>query len=110
MKVTLYGLRSCDTCKKTLKTLQEAGYDVTYTDVRADGIGVDELAKFQSEFGQALINTRSTTWRGLSADKRTQPALQLLLEYPTLMKRPIIDADGVLSLGWGKDVQDNFKS
>ncbi|MEH6360236.1 MAG: ArsC/Spx/MgsR family protein [Amylibacter sp.] len=109
MKVNIYGLKSCDTCKKALKTLQEAGHDVTYTDVRANGIGADKLAKFQCEFGQALINTRSTTWRDLSADKRTRPVLQLLLEYPTLMKRPVIDADGVLSLGWGKDVQDRFR-
>ncbi len=110
MKVTIYGLKSCDTCKKALKTLQEAGHDISYIDVRSDGIGADKLAKFHCEFGQALINTRSTTWRGLSADDRTRPALQLLLEHPTLMKRPVIDADGVLSLGWGKDVQAKFRS
>jgi len=110
MRITLYGLKSCDTCKKALKTLQESGHDITYIDVRADGVGADKLAKFQCAFGQALVNTRSTTWRNLSADDRARPVLQLLLEYPTLMKRPVIDVDGMLSLGWGKDVQAAFGS
>jgi len=110
MEITLYGLRSCDTCKKALKTLQKAGHNITYVDVRADGLEADKLAKFQCIFGQALVNTRSTTWRGLSDDDRERPALQLLMEHPTLMKRPVIDAGGVLSLGWNKDVQAGFST
>ncbi len=108
MKLTLYGLKSCDTCKKAQKTLHDAGHTVTYVDVRADGINAQTLAEFQCKFGDALINTRSTTWRNLSADDRKRPALQLLSMHPTLMKRPVIDAEGNLSLGWGKDVQAKF--
>ena len=108
MQITLYGLKTCDTCKKALKSLQSAGHEVDYIDVRADGVGADRLAEFQCAFGAALTNTRSTTWRNLSANERERPALQLLLEYPTLMKRSVIDADGDLSLGWGKDVQAKF--
>lgn len=108
MNLTLYGLKTCDTCKKALKSLKAAGHDVTYIDVRADGVAVDDLARFQDVFGQALTNTRSTTWRSLSETERAAPALQLLAEHPTLMKRPVIDAEGVLSLGWGKDVQAIF--
>jgi arsenate reductase len=108
MKLTFYGLKSCDTCKKSLKTLRDAGYTVTYVDVRADGIDAQTLAKFQCELGEALINTRSTTWRNLPLNERKQPALQLLSMHPTLMKRPVIDIEGTLTLGWGKDVQAKF--
>lgn len=108
MNVTLYGLKSCDTCRKAMKALRESGYEVTCIDVRQDRVDSLTLAKFQSEFGQALVNTRSTTWRNLSDDDRTRPALELLSEHPTLMKRPVIDAGGVLTLGWTKDVQAKF--
>lgn len=108
MNVTLYGLKSCDTCRKALKALRDAGHNVTYVDVRTDGVGADKLAKFQCAFGGSLTNTRSTTWRNLSGKERVRPAMQLLLEHPTLMKRPVIVADGALFLGWGKDVQDMF--
>jgi len=108
MELTFYGLKSCDTCRKSLKSLRDAGHTVTYIDVREDGIDAQTLAKLQCEFGQTLTNTRSTTWRNLSADDRKRPALQLLSMHPTLMKRPVIDAEGNLSLGWGKDVQAKF--
>jgi arsenate reductase len=108
MDVTFYGLKSCDTCRKAIKTLQGLGHCVTYVDVRADGIGADKLAEFQGEFGNSLINTRSTTWRNLSEGERARPALQLLAEHPTLMKRPVIIAGDALYLGWGKDVQGKF--
>jgi arsenate reductase-like glutaredoxin family protein len=110
MDVTFYGLKSCDTCKKALKALRDSGHIVTYVDVRTNGVGADKLAKFQCFFGESLTNKRSATWRGLSETERLRPALQLLLEYPTLMKRPVIDADGDLSLGWGEDVQNRFRA
>ena len=109
MELTLYGLKSCDTCKKAQKTLQGAGYTVNYVDVRADGIDAQTLAELLCKFGDALINTRSTTWRNLSIDERKLPALQLLSEHPTLMKRPVIAAGGTMTLGWRKDVQAKFQ-
>jgi len=105
MDVTLYGLTSCDTCRKARNALIEAGHVVDYVDVREDGFGVNELARFQCAFGAALINKRSTTWRNLSEAERSRPALQLLSAYPTLMKRPVIVAGNDLFLGWDKQVQ-----
>lgn len=97
----LYGLKNCDTCRKALKTLE----NVEFVDVRADGVPADMLSRAFDEFGDALVNTRSTTWRGLDADERQKPALELLATHPTLMKRPLIEANGNLYLGWTKDVQ-----
>ncbi|MEE2945237.1 MAG: ArsC/Spx/MgsR family protein [Pseudomonadota bacterium] len=98
----LYGLKNCDTCRKALKSLPEA----TLVDVRADGVPTDVLEKAYAKFGDALLNTRSTTWRQLDEQTRQQPVLTLLAEHPTLMKRPLIEKDGELFLSWSKDVQD----
>jgi len=97
----LYGLKNCDTCRKALKALTFA----EFVDVRTDGVPLSVLEKAQLQFSDAFLNTRSTTWRGLSEEERARPALDLLREHPTLMKRPLIEVDGTLHLGWGKDVQ-----
>ncbi|MBU2943973.1 ArsC/Spx/MgsR family protein [Shimia thalassica] len=100
----LYGLKNCDACRKALKTLN----DVEFVDVRADGVPVEVLEKAFAAFGSALVNTRSTTWRGLTEEERAKPALDLLAEHPTLMKRPLIERDGEFFLGWTTDVQSTL--
>lgn len=104
----LYGLKSCDTCRAALKTLRGAGHDVAYIDVRTDGIQSADLERFIAEFGEAIINKRSTTWRGLSDVERTAPPLELLIANPTLMKRPVIEADGMLHLGWSRETNKHW--
>lgn len=101
----LYGLKTCDTTRKALKILREAGKEVAYIDVRADGIPDEELSWFLVAFGDDLLNKRSTTWRGLSDEERAQDAATLIKAHPTLMKRPVIQTDEDFYLGWGKDVQ-----
>jgi len=97
----LYGLKNCDTCRKAFKALPEA----TLVDVRVDGVPDEVLARAHQQFGAALLNTRSTTWRGLDEGERSEPPLELIAKHPALMKRPLIEADGALYLGWTKDVQ-----
>ncbi|GGH22406.1 arsenate reductase [Cribrihabitans marinus] len=92
----LYGLKTCDTCRKALKSLPDA----EFVDVRAQGMPVDVLDRALAKFGDALVNTRSTTWRGLDMAERERPPRVLLTEHPALMKRPLIEADGALFLGW----------
>lgn len=92
----LYGLKTCDTCRKALKSLQNA----EFIDVRTQGVPDSALMQAMDQFGEALLNTRSTTWRGLDPEERTRPALELLKEHPTLMKRPLIENNGALYLGW----------
>ncbi len=102
--MVLYGLKACDTCRKALKALRAAGHEVQFVDVRMARIPPEQLALFYTKFGSDLVNTRSTTWRGLSDVARQSPALELLAQHPTLMKRPVIDHNGALTLGWKKDV------
>lgn len=97
----IYGLKTCDTCRKAAKALQ-----AEVTDIRSKPLTDTQLAAFFAEFGEALINRRSTTWRGLSETERAAPPENLLRQHPTLMKRPVIEDDaGALYLGWGDDVK-----
>jgi len=98
----LYGLKSCDTCRKALKALP----GVVLVDVRADGVPQAVLEAAQARFGAALVNTRSTTWRGLSEAERDRPAPELLAAHPALMKRPlIVTGEGEMYLGWTPEVR-----
>ncbi|MEZ5911849.1 MAG: ArsC/Spx/MgsR family protein [Paracoccaceae bacterium] len=97
----LYGIPTCDTCRKARKELAAAGHEVVFRDVRAEPLSGEDIARFEKAFGDRLINRSSATWRGLSETGRTAPAAALLAAHPTLMKRPLIEAGDTLTLGWG---------
>ena len=103
--MTLYGLKNCDTCRAALRALREAGREPVFVDVRETPLDAADLTRFLEAFGDALINRRSTTWRGLEEADREAAPQTLLAAHPALMKRPVIDAGGVLHLGWSADVQ-----
>lgn len=98
----IYGLKTCDTCRKAIKALPDA----RFVDVRADGVPEDVMAGARAQFGDALLNTRSTTWRNLSEAERATAPEALLAAHPTLMKRPLIVAGDTMYLGWTKPVQE----
>ncbi|MEO0943384.1 MAG: ArsC/Spx/MgsR family protein [Pseudomonadota bacterium] len=95
----LYGIKACDTCRLARRTLEKEGYSLTFIDVRDTPLAKSKIEDFLAQFGDALLNKRSTTWRGLSEDERAKPPLSLLTEHPTLMKRPVIEAV-TTTLGW----------
>jgi len=91
MTLTIYHLKTCDTCRKAIKAIQAAGHTPKLVDVRADGVPADKLKDIAQAAGwEKLLNTRSTTW------------------HPTLIKRPVIDTGLEISVGWTKDVQAQF--
>lgn len=99
MKV--YGLKNCDTCRAARKALPAA----EFVDVRDSAMDPAILTTALETFGDALVNRKSTTWRGLDEAERNRPPLDLLQTHPTLMKRPlIIDGDRMV-LGWTKAAQ-----
>lgn len=101
----LYGIPTCDTCKKAQKALTAAGHGVSFRDIRADPLSDAEWAELLAEFGDALVNRKSTTWRGLSDWLRNSDADAQLAAQPTLMKRPVIRDGDRWYLGWEDDVQ-----
>lgn len=100
----LYGIPTCDTCRKARKALEAAGQEVRFHDLRAQPLSAEQLARFHAAFGDKLLNRASTTWRGLDEAVRAQPVLDLLQAHPTLIKRPIIEG-AELTLGWDKTAQ-----
>ena len=101
----IYGIKTCDSCRKAIKALEDA----QFIDLRKDGIAPDVLARAFAEFGDAIVNKKSATWRGFDEATRALDPLELVTLNPTVMKRPlIVDDQGMLALGWGKDVQDRF--
>jgi Spx/MgsR family transcriptional regulator len=104
----LYGIPTCDTCKKARKALEAAGKTVAFRDVRADPLSEAEIAHFVDAFGDRIINRASTTWRGLSDWLKEAEADAQLAAQPTVMKRPVIDTGSELLLGWGPEVQEKL--
>ena len=101
-KITIYGFKNCDTCRKTLRVLPSA----KFVDIREETDLQKKVPEWLNLIGaDTLINTRSTTWRNLTAEERTFAPSELLVRYPTLIKRPVIEANGRLCVGWTKAIE-----
>ena len=98
----IYGLKTCDTCRKAQGALPGAQLIDLREAPMDEGLRQAALA----QFGAALVNTRSTTWRGLSEEERQGDPARLLAAHPALMKRPLIVTDaGAMHLGWTPEVR-----
>ncbi|HEX7776221.1 MAG TPA: Spx/MgsR family RNA polymerase-binding regulatory protein [Parvibaculum sp.] len=103
--ITVYGLKSCDTCRKALAWLKDEKLAHKFHDLRADGISATEIARFARAAGwEKLLNKASTTWRGL-ADKDKDGvtearAIALMAEHPALIKRPVFAAGARIVVGF----------
>lgn len=101
----VYGIKTCSTVQKALKWLEMHGIDAQLHDFRTTGVTREFLEKAEKQFGwESLINKRSTTWRNLDEmvkeNLSKDTALEILLEHPTLIKRPIILQEGKALLGF----------
>ncbi len=101
----LYGISTCDTCKKALKALAAAGHDVTFRDIRANPLTEAEIAEMTREFGDLLINKQSTTYRGMSDWLKASDTEAKIAAQPTVMKRPVIQDGAVWHLGWNSETE-----
>ena len=102
---TLYGIKNCDTCKKARKWLDENAIAYQFHDFRADGLTLVQLNDFVVRADwNTLLNRSSTSWRQLSAEQQSdltlEKALLLMLNTPTLIKRPILDTGDKLIIGF----------
>ncbi|MCP8898619.1 ArsC family reductase [Gilvimarinus xylanilyticus] len=104
----LYGIKNCDTVKKARRWLEETGIEYEFSDFRQDGINAQEVKAWLDEVGPGtLLNKRSTTYKNLSDEQKQQAEqgelLSLLLEQPTLIKRPVLTTDGAITVGFKAD-------
>ena len=101
----LYGIKNCDTIKKAKKWLEQNHIDYQFHDYRSDGLDDALLDYLQTRLGwEAMLNRRSTSWRQLPDDFKTDlnrdKAINLMLQHPTLIKRPILDTGDKIIIGF----------
>jgi len=107
--IKVFGLKNCDTCRNALKWLNNSGFIHEFHDIRDNKIDADAVNRWILAVGlDSLLNTRSTTWRGLPDEKKAitneQAAMELMLENPTLIKRPVFEVGDEVIVGF-KDIQ-----
>jgi len=108
--ITVIGIKSCDTCRKALAHLKAEEVAHKFHDLRVDGLDESRLQTWLDAVGwEVLLNRRSTTWRGLSdadkADMTSPKAKRLMVEHPTLIKRPVFETGDQVYVGFAADVQ-----
>lgn len=104
--MNIYGIKNCDTVKKTLNWLDEHGISYTFHDFKKEGVSADKLNAWAKELGwEAFVNKRGTTWRKL--DPETQKtvtnqdaAVALMQTHTSVIKRPVIETEKGLVLGF----------
>ena len=107
--ITLFGFKNCDTIKKARQWLAEQGIDYSFHDVRIDGIEAATIEYWieQSNW-ETVLNRRGTTWRKLDsqvqATTNRDNVTALLLEHPAMIKRPVLDIDGEITIGFKPDL------
>ncbi|WP_418357003.1 MULTISPECIES: ArsC family reductase [Shewanella] len=103
--MTLYGIKNCDTVRKARKWLEAEKIDYTFHDFREDGLTTDMVNQWVSTVGwEALFNKRSTSFRSLNdadkADITQDKAIALMVEHPTLIKRPVLVKQNNILIGF----------
>ncbi|CAA9890165.1 conserved hypothetical protein [Candidatus Methylobacter favarea] len=104
----LYGIKNCDAVKKARQWLNQNGIAYRFHDYRTDGLTLEQLSRLEAGLGwNAMLNRNSASWRQLDCEQQTgltqEKALRLMLNTPTLIKRPLLDTGSKLILGFKAD-------
>jgi arsenate reductase len=103
--LTVFGIKSCDTCRKARKYFVENNIESQFHDVRDDGLEIQMLERWSSRVDWIkLLNKQSLTWREVSdadrEDMTKDKALALIIGSPTLLKRPVLELDDFIAVGF----------
>ena len=100
MTLTIYGIKSCSTIKKTLNKLDELNVEYHFHDYRKQGIDKASVQRWVDTLGiEKILNKRGTTWRKLTAEQKqaadanVDDAIELLVANTSMIKRPIIEGE-----------------
>jgi arsenate reductase (glutaredoxin) len=99
VKITIYGIKNCDTMKKARAWLTEHGVEYAFHDYKTRGIDRARLEKWAGTLGrETLLNRSGTTFRNLPERDRegldAARAIRLMLAQPSMIKRPVLELDG----------------
>lgn len=109
MSVTIYGIKACDTMKKARDWLDAHGVAYAFHDYKQSGIDRERLEAWVKAVGwETLLNRAGTTFRKLpdaaKAGVDAVKAVELMLEQPSMIKRPVLDLGGRLIVGFKPDI------
>ena len=109
MTITLHGIKACDTMKKARDWLDGNGVAYAFHDYKAVGIDAATLERWAGKVGwEVLLNRAGTTFRKLpDADKAgidQAKAIALMVAQPSMIKRPVLEVDGALVVGFKPDI------
>ncbi|MBY0577412.1 MAG: ArsC family reductase [Burkholderiales bacterium] len=102
----LYGIPNCSTVKKARTWLAEHGHIIPFHDFRKDGISGTLLERWIARVNwQDLLNRKGTTWRQLGEDEKAavtsaNAAIALMLKNPSVIKRPVLESENRLLVGF----------
>ena len=105
--LTIYGIKSCDTCRKARKFLDEHNIEHNFHDLREDGLDIQMLERWTQRMGwERLLNKQSLTWRKIPEvdrnDMNRDKALAAMIDNPTLVKRPVLETDKFIAVGFSE--------
>ena len=103
--LTVYGIKSCDTCRKARQYLAEHDIEFRFHDIRDDGLDVGMLQRWAQQVDwEKLLNRKSLSWRKIPEVDRSnvdqERAFSLIIDRPTLLKRPVLEDDDFLAVGF----------
>lgn len=107
--ITIYGIKNCDTIKKTLKWFDSKSTNYHFVDYKKNPPTQELISLFLSEHPwDTIINKRGTTWRKLDEDTKlnmnSELAVQVILEQPSIVKRPIIIKKDSIWVGYDENI------
>jgi len=106
MNFKLYGIPNCDTVKKARTWLQDHGIDFTFHDFKKQGLTPELLKSWLQDLDwTTLVNRKGTTWRNLPDERKAaivdaDSAMALMLENPSVIKRPVVQGAGLVTVGF----------
>jgi arsenate reductase len=105
--LTVYGIMSCDTCRNARKYLAEHDIEFRFHDIRDDGLDIQMLERWSGRIDWTkLVNKQSLTWRKIAEvdrdDLTRDRAFALILDQPTLLKRPVLESEKFLAVGFSE--------
>ena len=105
--LAVYGIRSCDTCRRAQKYLAEHNIEYRFHDLRVDGLDIQTLELWADRIGwEKLLNKQSLTWRKIPEVDRAEisrsRALGIMIEQPTLIKRPVLESNRFIAVGFSE--------
>ncbi len=114
MKTRLYGIKNCDTMKKARAWLDQHGVAYEFHDYKVCGASREDLLRWMKAVGwEVLLNRAGTTFRKLPDEAKEnvdeKKALALMLEQPSMIKRPVFERGKTLVVGFSPEKYSALK-